>query len=61
MMYKMQEDNATNMTTDLIALSNYSDWCQEDSMGEEQQSHILAFFLEGILVPVVGTIGIGGE
>ena len=55
---KMQEDNATNMTTDLIT---YSAWCQEDSMGEEQQSHMMAFFLEGILVPVVGTIGIGGE
>ena len=61
MMYKMQEDNATNMTTDLITLSNYSDWCQEDSEGEEQQTHMMAFFLEGILVPVVGTIGIVGE
>ena len=57
----MQEDNTTNMMTDLITLSNYSDWCQAESMGEEQQSHMLAFFLEGILVPVVGTIGIGGE
>ena len=58
---KIQEDNATNMTNDLINLSHYSEWCQEDFMGEEQQSHMLAFALEGILFPVVGTIGIVGE
>jgi len=51
----------TNTTNDLITLSNYSDWCQEDSIGEEQQSHLMAFLVEGVFVPVMGTTGIVGN
>ena len=49
--------NLTNLSSVLI---NHTDWCQENKEGGEGGNHMGAFVIEGILVPIVGTVGIVG-
>ena len=62
-MYKLNKDNMTNLTIEVVTMTfpNHSDWCQEDNKEEEGENQLMAVLVEGILVPIVGTIGIVGR
>ena len=46
-------------------LSNTSQWCKADPVEDSNQEHhdknVAAFYMEGILVPIVGSCGIFGK
>ena len=48
-----------------MSLENYSGWCQDNtsfgSFSGDEQDRLLAFWVEGVMVPMVGGIGVCGE
>ena len=48
-----------------MSLQNYSGWCQDNtsfgSFSGDEQDRLVAFWVEGVMVPMVGGIGVCGE
>ena len=44
-----------------MSLENYSDWCQDNtsfgSFSGDEQDRLVAFWVEGVMVPMVGGMG----
>ena len=56
--------NAIN-TNDGDLYEDYSDWCRENTsivtISGDQEDRVMAYWVEGVIVPTVGGIGLCGE
>ena len=64
-LYPSESDNGNNLYPSYMLGDNYSGWCQDNTsfgtFSGDEQDRLTAFWLEGVMVPTVGAIGLCGK
>ena len=65
MLTKSLNDIDSDVYEDYMKSDIYSDWCRENTsimtISGDQEDRVMAYWVEGVIVPTVGGIGLCGE
>ena len=65
MLTDVSNTNDDDLYEDYMKSEVYSDWCRENTsivtISGDQEDRVMAYWVEGVIVPTVGGIGLCGE